>query len=502
VVDSAGSEGRLRIQNEQLSQLRRALERHGFTVDGVRALIGADAHDALARNETTPAMRRTGDGSPPETLTRLWPLQAPVPAAAAEAALPGLIDPLGAAGLLARSGDEVRALVDVRPYADDENDWWVVADLTPGLDGGPRRVSADHVLGVSPASVSLAQLTVRDPVDRALDLGTGSGVQSLHLSQHAAHIVATDVNDRALRLAGLTAGLNAVAVDLRAGSLYEPVRDEQFDLIVTNPPFVISPGSGEVLTYRDSGLPGDEVVRQVVAAGAPRLTPGGWLQVLANWAVTADEPWEERLTRWIAPTGCDAWVVERERIDPARYVEMWLDDAGLRGQPEYRNRYDVWLGWLEEERVEAIGFGWLSLRNTARSQRCMRIESWPYEIEQPIGAEAADWARRLDAIEGLDDAVLATTRLRAVDDLVEERAGPPGQADPAAIVLRSQRGMRRARVMTTAEAAFVGACDGDLTAGQIADALATLMDTEPDALRTELLRSARDLVVEGFLRFP
>ena len=59
-----------------------------------------------------------------------------------------------------RSGS-VRARVDVRPYASDDRDWWVVSDLTPGLDGSPNRVGPDHVLGISSASSSLAQLTVR-----------------------------------------------------------------------------------------------------------------------------------------------------------------------------------------------------------------------------------------------------------------------------------------------------------------------------------------------------
>ena len=78
--------------------------------------------------------------------------------------------------------------------------FWVVSDLTPGLDGGPQRVGADHVLGISPASTSLAQLTLREPVGAALDLGTGCGVQALHLAAHSGTVVATDVNERALRL--------------------------------------------------------------------------------------------------------------------------------------------------------------------------------------------------------------------------------------------------------------------------------------------------------------
>jgi hypothetical protein len=490
------------LSEAETAGLQQALTQSGFTVDGVRALVGDEAHAALARNETTPAMRKTADGSALATLTRLWPLQAPVPEQGAAAALPGVIEAMVAAGILERSGGEVRALVDVRPYADDGHDWWVVADLTPGLYGRPRRMSADHVLGVSSASISLAQLTLRDPAHRALDLGTGSGVQSLHLSTHAETVVATDVNHRALRMAATTAALNEAKVDLRLGSLYDPVQADVFDLIVTNPPFVISTGLDEVLMYRDSGLPGDELVRRVVVDGAQRLAPRGWLQALVNWAVVAGQPWEERVGGWVEATGCDAWVVERERIDPAQYVEMWLDDAGVKGDLDYVARYDAWLGWLERERIEAIGFGWVSLHSTATSQASLRIERWPHEVAQPIGSEVAAWGRRLESLATVDDHGLLGARLVLADDVVEERIGSPGGADPAAIVLRSYRGMRRARSLTTAEAGLVGACDGDLAVGQIIDALAVLLDSDPVALRADLVPFARDLVLEGFLEFP
>ena len=53
-------------------------------MDAVAALLGPRAHEALGRSETTPALRRTGHpdaaGSPIATLTRLFLLQASVPA--------------------------------------------------------------------------------------------------------------------------------------------------------------------------------------------------------------------------------------------------------------------------------------------------------------------------------------------------------------------------------------------------------------------------------------
>jgi methylase of polypeptide subunit release factors len=350
------------------------------------------------------------------------------------------------------------------------------------------------VLGISSASSSLAQLTVRDPVGRALDLGTGCGVQALHLADHVGEVVATDVNERALAMTRLNAALNGVAFDVRRGSLFDPVVGEQFDLVVTNPPFVISPGTGEMLVYRDSGLPGDEVVRRVVS-GAPRhLAPGGRAQVLANWVHRKGEPWQDRISGWLDGTGCDAWVVQREVADLAEYVELWLKDAGLHGAPDYTRRYDTWLSWFDDQGIEAVGFGWLNLRRVDR-EPVLHLEEWPFDLEQPLGAEVADRGRRTDFLAATPD--LSGVRLVTRVDVRQETAGAPGEADPETIVLRQQRGMRRAHQADTVIAGLVGACDGDLSVGQILDALGTLLGRE--GLRDHYADEVRGLVADGFL---
>ena len=89
--------------------------------------------------------------------------------------------------------------------------------------------------------------------------------------------------------------------------------------------------------------------------------------------------------------------------------------------------------------------------------------------------------------------------LRAREDVQQETVGRPGAEDPEAIVLRQQRGFRRARTADTVEAAFLGACDGDLSVGQLFGALAQLTETDADQLRTTYLPVVRELVREGFL---
>lgn len=483
-----------------IPRVRDALLAAGYTYDGVADLLGTTAHAALARNETTPGLRRTSGGSPLETLVRIFLLQTRVTVQQADRALPGLLDELCVDGILERSVGEVVARVDLRPYGTDEGDLWVLGDLTPGLDSGPNRVGPDHVLGISPAATSLAQLTVREPVGSALDLGTGCGVQSLHLAAHARHVVATDINRRALWIAGLNAELNQVGLDLREGSFFEPVARERFDLVVTNPPFVISPATGERLVYRDSGLPGDRAVEHIVRALPDHLNPGGTGQVLANWSILRDVPWDERLAGWVEGSGCDTWVVQREVLDPAEYVELWLKDAGLHGGPDYRQRYDTWLSWLDEQRIEGVGFGWINLRSRedgGSGTDDLRLEEWRWEVEQPLGPEVAAHFARTAALRELTDDALTATRPRLREDVVQETFGPAGVEDPSRIVLRQQRGMRRARPVDTVTAGLVGACDGDLTVGQILSALEQILGADPGA--EGRLRDVRDLLAEGFL---
>jgi protein-L-isoaspartate O-methyltransferase len=479
-------------------RLREALAAAEFTVDAVRELLGEVADAALLRNETTPALRRTApEHSPLATLTRLFLLQTTVTVQAAEAALPGLVDRLAAEGVLDRSVGEVAARLDVRPYATEDTTLWVVSDLTPGLDGLPQRVGADHVLGISPASTSLAQLTLRAEVATSLDLGTGCGVQALHLAAHSGRVLATDVNQRALGIARFNAALNGVddRVEVREGSFFEPVRGERFDLIATNPPFVISPPQDGRLVYRDSGLPGDQVVEDIVRAAPGHLTGTGWCQVLANWVVERHRPWDERLATWLT-TDIDALVVQRELVDPAAYVELWLKDSGHHpatgGEPaEYRRRYDTWLSWLEEQAVEAVGLGWVNLRagGTGRHD----LWDWPYDVEQPIAPAIAAWGEGVSVDAGLD------ARLLLREDVRQETVGPAGAEDPETIVLRQQRGFRRARTADTVTAALVGACDGELPVGQLLDAIAQLLDRDAAETRATYVPVVDELVREGFL---
>lgn len=484
------------LSQDEVHRLRTAFTEAGYSVDGVLDILGASAYSALARNEVVPALRATEGGSALETLIRLFLLQTPVREEAASRAVP--LEELASGGLVRRRDDTVVAAVDVRPYASDSSDWWVVSDLAAGVGDVHGPVAADHVLGVGGASTTLAQLTVREPVRSALDLGTGCGVQALHLSEHAERVTATDRNARALALATLTAQLSEVSVELLDGDLLAPVEGRRFDLVVSNPPFVVSPSAR--FSYRDSGLPGDELSRRLVGDVPAILTPGGWCQLLVNWLHVRESPWIERLGSWLEPAGCDAWVVQREVQDPAEYVELWLRDSGEKQSTHYKELYDAWLGWFDDARVDAIGFGWVTLRRSEVEQPVIRIEDWPHAVAQPLGPAIASWFRRQDWLRSyVDDAALLASRLRRCDDVVQEQYGEPGAEHPARIVLRQQQGMCRGVSVDTIQAALVGACDGSVPVVALVDAIASLVDEDAARLRAELPAVVRTFIADGLL---
>ncbi|RBQ15684.1 methyltransferase [Spongiactinospora rosea] len=480
------------MTDDQIVRLRELLTESGYTLDGVRARLGDTAAAALAREEVVPALRATRDTDPLAALIRLWWLGVPVP----EAVLPaagGLWTELGAAGLLTADPDGVRAAVHLQPW---ETGGHVVSDRKVRPGDPPLR--PDHVVGAGGASANLAQLVSTRPAGRALDLGTGCGVQVLHLAGRTDQIVATDVNPRALALARLSWRLSGITegVEARQGPMFEPVAGERFDLVVSNPPFVIAPDDGLVYRSDSHGEGADSFCRDLVRRAPRHLAPGGRCHLLANWLHVKGEDWRDRVGGWLAGTGCDGWAVQRDVQDVAEYVELWLRDSAEHGGAGYRQRYDAWLDRLAALNATGIGFGWITLHASAADDPVVRVEELTQRVELPVGGYVDDVLASIAVAHRAGDADLLAARLRLADGVVEERVGPPGAEHPARILLRQTRGLRRTAQVGTAEAALAGVCDGDLPLGPLLAAIAELTGTEPADGVPEPVRT---LLAEGFL---
>lgn len=503
-----------------------------YTVDGVAELLGEEANQALARDQTVhAAVVLRGTNTALASLIRLWLLAQSISGRELELALPTSWPDVMELGLVEGTEEQgqVRAAVDLRPYgwpaAEDQGqdtNLWVASDL--GAHQRPGVLHKDHVLGIGQASLTLAQGTMRRPVKRALDLGTGCGIQLFHLLHHAESVVATDISERALAFTRFNLALNAPAlglsptdfdagntaarVSLRLGSLLEPVAGERFDLVVSNPPFVITPRrqgeqSSEQFTYRDGGLAGDAIVESLVRQLPDILSPGGTAQMLGNWEIPSDGgtvmPWHSRPAQWLAP-GTEAWFIQREQVSPGAYAQTWLQDASQgRDSTAYAAAYEEYLLDFASRDVAAIGFGYIMLRLPAEgeSAAAARFEEILYPIEQPVGPHLAGALDRALWLKQNPD--LSQVHLLVAGDVTEERHQRPGAEHPGVILLRQGAGLRRTNLLSTELAGFVSACDGELSVGQIIGALAVLLE-RADAHFVEALAAAvRNLVLDGFL---
>ena len=280
---------------------------------------------------------------------------------------------------------------------------------------------------------------------------------------------------------------------------------ELFERIAANPPFVITPRTEgvPVYEYRDGGLEGDALMAGVVGSVGEHLAAGGVATLLGNWEERAGEAGLDRVRAWVdaSPVPLDAWVIERERLDPARYAEVWVRDGGTRpGSREYDDLLGAWLDDFERRGVTGVGLGWVLLRRPADAPTLARYEAVDSAAAGVAGLVSAALAAH-DRLEALDDAGLAASTLRVAPDVTEARHHLPGEEGPSVIELRQGGGLARTVDVDSALAAVVGACDGELPVGALIDAVAQLLEADAGALRADVLPRIRELVFTGLLTF-
>lgn len=557
-----------RLTAKQASLLRADLAQSGWGVESVEALLGPVAAAALQRELRAPALRvvrralvagagaastssaanapQGGDvaGYKVAVLTALFMLGEPVSAAALETALPRT----GVAGALAiglvvptqsASGEQRYApAVDLRPHeAEDAHGsvrWWVASDLGELVTG--QALAPDHVLGIGRAGLTLAALTPRKPVETALDLGVGCGIQTLYLLRHVRQVVATDISTRALEFTAFNvalAGVDSARVQLRQGNLLEPVAGQRFDLIVSNPPFVITPPSVRqaglpLMEYRDAGGP---ILPALVRGLEDHLNPDGVAVMLGNWEHREGTSWRTSVNQWIGKS-LDAWIIQREVQDPVEYAAMWLRDGGLtpeRSGVAFENALAAWQEDFDSRQVSGVGMGYLVFHapsvaatsgpggtalegQTAPEEPASDaaapgavVEPWRVLEEVPtsgqgaLGEHVAQVIAAHEALRGLDDAQVAALKLRTASGLSKEEALTPTPV-PTAPVIRQAEGFGRVIAVGMPEVALLSASDeGLLTVAQIAAAVASLTSEDPAAVLADMVAATRTFAHAGMV---
>jgi methylase of polypeptide subunit release factors len=387
---------------DPIATLRPALQAAGYTLPAVQQLLGADRHLSSREEDLVIFERRfAGDAALP-LAGRLFLLNREVDRAAWDRALPSLpAAGLEEMGLASSAGGVLRATVRLVPHGD----IYIASDAL-----GEDR-TAEHVTGINNPAVLLSELAVRRSVKLGLDLGCGGGIQSLLMSRHCERVIATDLNPRALEFTQLNARINGVSnVETRLGSLFEPVEGLAFDLILCNPPYVISPESQ--FLYRDSGMPADSLCRQLVGEAGLHLADGGFAQFLVSWAQPADRQWRQVLEGWLGAAPCDAWFLHYNTEDPLTYASKWNRPLRFSELAGYGAVVDRWTAYCREQSIDAIGFGSVTLRRRSGAINWRRAD----ELHEGHNT-ASDHIQRVFVAEDLlralpDEEALFLTRCR------------------------------------------------------------------------------------------
>ncbi|MDJ0711089.1 MAG: methyltransferase [Woeseiaceae bacterium] len=474
---------------EELLLLREFLDAHSYDTASLTAQLGQSKPPAPGQVQNM--FDESREITTPNVLIRLFLLGSTIDEATVREFLPGgLVSVLADHGMLSIENGLAEPRIVIIPV----EDLLFVSDAYHVL-GGPE--ASEFVLPASTHSANFLRLTtIRDPVDRALDLGCGCGILTLFAARHARTVVASDISEAAIRYTKINAALNGFEnVEYRLGSVFEPVAGETFDLIVSNPPFVIGPS--DRFEYRDNRLQLDEFCRVLVREAPRYLNEDGHLQMLCEWVEIANEPWRQRVESWVSGLGCDGWALHSAPRSPYGYVQQRTSDISGEGV-DAGAAVEEWTRYFEEHNVHAIHPGMLVLRKR-NGNNWLHFQNLPADVEIEAGGAVARQIAACDFLEACgDDESLQSASLCLADALAAYQQGEDDPNGPT-IVLKLTDGLSMDAEIDGTVAAFINFFNGERTVGECIAEFSKATSASAEQLAPDLLSIVRTFVLRGFL---
>jgi SAM-dependent methyltransferase len=484
------------LRPEDALRLRTYLKESGYTNQGIVQLLGTKDLPSAQLGNVPWMLHAAGEGTPLSVLVRLFYCGAPVSVAEIGSVLPGdVLSTLAATSLLVEENGLLRAPFMLTPF---EN-LYVLTDHSTAIERGE---DSNAVLFVNPTTFLLHAFTIRRKSRRTLEVGTGCGAIAFAAAGFSDYVVATDLNPRAVDLARFGAWLNGLSnVDCRTGNLLEPVAGETFDLILSNPPFFITPDFESDRVFCENPDILDQLSFKLLQKAPAHLEEGGYFEMLFDWAEVEGEPWSERMSRILYPLGCDAHLIVGARKDPARYAYERIRELDSGQVRHNQGTFDKWLAYYRQHRVQAIYRGFLVLRkrsgpNWFRTVEFQTLGKHPmgHMIERAFAAQDFLLAHP-------DDQSWFNTRFRlAPYTRLQQRLEPRGgvwRGDLTEIV--QEAGFPWAQKVNPLVAEFIAQFTGEYTLGQMADEFSRKINVDSSQVRTQCLDLARRLVERCYL---
>lgn len=472
--------------SQDVVNIREVLLRNGYSEASVTDRLRLDVLGTPTPLDVLYGMDCTTELTPLDVLIRLFFLSATVKIEDAARVLGSdLVSASVDAGFLKEDGGTISCPVFVTPVYG----LFLVCDR-------PDHTRVDQVMTIGTSTKSLASLTIRRHARLSLDLGCGSGILTFLAARHSDHAIGVDANARAVAMAEFGAQLNGLRnVEFIVGDWFEPVRDRRFNLIIANPPYVISPQN--TFQYRDSGCSGDDLCRRLAGTVPEILAEDGFYHMNANWLVVRGQEWQDRLAGWVRGTGCDTWVLKQDMILPNRYAGGWVGDLQDAGE-----RYTRWTEYYRSLDATAIGDGFITMRKRSKSENWFRVDDLPKGDRIAAGDAVLMGFLLRDYLDSAkDDESLLSARLRlSVNARVHQIYAQGGrQLAPVSAEITLSRGLPYRAGTDPLVIGLLARCDGSATVNELLAQLADASGAKLEAIMPSCLKMLRALIEHGFL---
>lgn len=475
-----------------VQEFRAYLDANGYSEEALKARIGTALPPRADNSHRLAYLSR--EATTQNALVRLFLLGASLDQPIANEALAAAFTELCVSmGLLEIDNGRLRSNVVIVGI----EDLLFASDAFRVLDSD---AASDFVLPASTHSANyLRHLTMRQPFASMLDLGCGCGIHALFAAAHCKHVVATDISHAAIRYTTFNAWLNGIDnVEAIEGTLFEPVAGQTFDLIVSNPPFVLGPD--ETFVYRDNQLELDQFCQQLSSEAPDFLNENGCLQMLCETVELDGDSWPERMKRWFGGLNCDVWILHNPPLHPVHYVSQRLSDVsgGSLSEP---TSFDRWVDYFESRNVSAIHPAMFVMRRRA-GRNWLHLHNFQGNVESDAGDAVYKSIVACDFLErcGDDDALLgATLHFSSATTLEQQFSRQDTSWAPRTSIMRTTHGIPMDAEVDIPILAFLNQIDGKKSLGSVLEEFSQTVGADATKLKSDLLPIVRLFVGRGFL---
>ncbi len=454
-------------------------------------------HSALERqSERMSRLESVPPNSLLNLLIRWFVLSEPVDGAVAERfAGPEFVEICLRRGLLEKAKERLMATILIIPQG----------DLLIGGDryDTPVEIVGEPVLPVNAPARSLLGFTVDGAVASLLDLCAGGGVQALAGASRSRLVVATDMNPRAVLFAELNCRLNGLDnVECLHGDRFDPVAGRQFDQIVCNPPFVISPSKRFLYSDNDAAL--DDFCRGLVESAPAHLNEGGIFQMILEWVQIEGEDWKERLGGWVEGSGCDVWILSFNLTLPETNARMHATTMAAQTPVDVLVLQEEMAAYLRDQHVEAVHGGFVMMRKRTEPN-WLSFSEVRSELPEELGSDwVVDGFRARDFLHGhpAEADLLAIRPTLRPGVTIDQSTEWDGAWRRQPVKLRTTRGLPFSLNLDDDVVEFVSRCTGEHSVSELCRRLQSKVEEPLAEVERECCLLVRRLIELGVLDPP